>query len=210
MPHPEPRSETSAEPAPDRTALRCEVEPQRRLPGVLLLTIAGIWIAVPLLALADGRPALPGLELAGSCSLVALGVAQLLWALHVLLRRRTLIIQEATLQLVEHGLLGVRSWREPLARYRGLRHRRQRVRHRDRWRLIHRLELAHPEPTKTICLMSTRDERRLAATARQWAQVTGLPVFSSPPSAGTPARDGRPDHQRPARTVRSGVGSPRA
>ena len=160
---------------PGRAARRCQVGPDHPLLGALILAVAGVWIAVPLLALAEGRAALQNIGVAGSLSLVAVGVAQLLWALHVLLRRQTLTVGENALQMAERGLLGVRRWREPIAHFRGLRHRRQRVRGPRGWRVVHRLELVHPEPAKAICLLTTRDERRLAAAARQWAQWLELP-----------------------------------
>ena len=159
--------------APERRAMRA-VASDHSLLGALVLAIAGVWIAVPLLALVEGREALQNLGLAGSCALVAVGVAQLLWALDLLLRRKTLTLGENALQMAERGLLGVRRWREPIARFRGLRHRRQRVRGPRGFSVVHRLELVHPEPAKSICLLTTRDERRVVAAARQWAQWLGL------------------------------------
>jgi hypothetical protein len=84
----------------------------------------------------------------------------------------------------------VRRWREPIARFRGLRHRRQRVRGPRGFSVVHRLELVHPEPAKSICLLTTRDERRLAAAASQWAQWLGLPGSATDRHAagGAPAR----------------------
>jgi hypothetical protein len=151
--------------------------------GLLILAIASVWIAVPLLALLGGRPALPELGVVGHGILLAIGIAQLLWALDLLLRRETLTIDEGTLQLAERRLTGMRHWREPLAHYRGLRHRRDRVRHRYGWRVVHRLELVNAEPAKSICLLSTRDERRLAAAATEWARLLTLPVWSATPAA---------------------------
>ncbi len=92
------------------------------------------------------------------------------------------------MQLAERRLTGVRHWREPLAHYRGLRHRRDRIRHRYGWRVVHRLELVHAEPGKSIRLVSTRDERRLAAAARHWARLLGVPLWS----ATLAARDREP------------------
>jgi hypothetical protein len=168
----------SRAPSHSETSLRCEVEPDHPLLGALILAIAAIWIAVPLLALAAGRPALPSLGPAGSCSLVAVGVVQLLWALDLLLRRQTLAIAGDALQMAERRLLGVRRWSEPLDRFRGLRHRRLRVRGRHGWRIVHRLDLVHAEPAKAVCLLLTRDERRLVDAARRWARWSGLPAWS--------------------------------
>jgi hypothetical protein len=154
-------------------------EPDRLLLGLLILAIAGVWIAVPLLALLGLRPALPDLGPLGDGALLLIGLAQLLWAVDLLLRRQTLTIGEGTVQLAERRLTGARRWSEPLAQYRGLRHRRARIRHRYGWRVVHRLELVHAEPGKTICLISTRDERRLTAAAGAWSRLLGLPLWSA-------------------------------
>ncbi|HSA82579.1 MAG TPA: hypothetical protein VLE23_17310 [Geminicoccaceae bacterium] len=161
---------------------------ERTLLGGLILAIASVWIALPLLPLITGAPQpLPGLGVAATCGLIAVGIGQVLWALDLLLRRRTLIIGEASLELSVRGLLGARRWREPLANYRGLRHRRERVRHRYGWRMVYRLELAHPDPTKELCLISTRDGGRIEACGRQWAARLGLPVLPVE-SAAAPRR----------------------
>lgn len=160
------------------TPRRCEGEPDHPLLGGLILAIAAIWVGVPLLALADGRPALPSLGPAGSCSLIAVGLVQLLWALDVLLRRRTLAIAGDALQMAERRLLGVRRRSEPLAHFRGLRHRRLRVPGRHGWRVVHRLDLVHAEPSKAICLLRTSHEDRLIEAARSWARWSGLPAWS--------------------------------
>ena len=160
-------------PGPDQATRR-----DRMLLGGLILAIGSAWIALPVLSLITGAPqALPGLGVAGTCGLIALGIGQVLWALDLLIRRRTLIIGQTSLELSVRGLLGARRWHEPLANYRGLRHRCERVRHRYGWRMIHRLELAHPDPTKELCLISTRDGRRIEACGRQWAARLGLPML---------------------------------
>jgi hypothetical protein len=166
-------------PGPDQVTRR-----DRMLLGALFLAIGSVWTVLPLLPPITGAPpALPGLGVAGICGLVAVGVGHILWALELLIRRRTLIIGQSSLELSVRGLLGARRWHEPLANYRGLRHRRERVRHRYGWRVVHRLELAHPDPTKELCLMSTRDQRRIEACGREWAARLGLPVLAAESAA---------------------------
>jgi hypothetical protein len=166
-------------PGPDLATRR-----DRMLLGGLILAVGSVWISLPLLPLITGAPPpLPGLGVAGICSLMAVGVGQVLWALDLLIRRRTLIIDQNSLQLSVRGLLGARRWHEPLANYRGLRHRPERVRHRYGWRVVHRLELAHPDPAKELCLMSTRDGRWIEACGRQWAARLGLPVLPAESAA---------------------------
>ena len=169
-------------PGPDLTTRR-----DRMLLGGLILTIGSIWIALPLLPLITGAPPpLPGLGLAGICGLIAVGFGHVLWAVDLLIYRHILIIDQTSLQLLVRRLLGARRWHEPLANYRGLRHRPERVRHRYGWRIVHRLELAHPDPAKEFCLMSTRDGRQIEACSRQWAARLGLPVL--PAESAAPPR----------------------
>lgn len=148
--------------------------------GGLVLAIGAIWIVVPLLPLVIGaRPPLPDLGDAGIGVLVAVGAGQVLWGLDLLLRRETLIIDQNTLHVAIRGLWARRRWSEPLANYRGLRHRRDRIRHRYGWRIEHRLQLAHPDPTKEIELARTWSERRIEAARHQWAAQMNLPVWSA-------------------------------
>ena len=159
----------------------------RLLLGALVLAIGGVWIGVPLRALVSGAPPpLPGLGVAGSCALLAVGAGHLLWALDLLLRRRTLTVGASTLQVAVRSLTGVRRWREPLASYRGVRHRRERVYHRYGWRVIHRIELAHPDPRRIVGLLSTRDEGLAGAAARRWSDALGLPLVAADAVAGRP------------------------
>ena len=120
----------------------------------------------------------------------------------LLLRRTVLTIEQNTVHISVRGLLGVRRWSEPLANYRGLRHRRERVRHRYGWRVVHRLQLAHSDPAKEIELVRTQDERRIAAAQRQWSEWLDLPIWSGIEAApGTAGRRAR----APARSSPSGV-----
>jgi hypothetical protein len=169
---------------------------QQILLAGLLLAIGGIWTVVPLLALLAGaRPPLPHLGPVGVGVLLAIGVGQVLWGLDLLVRRKTLVIDQTNLHVSVRGLLGVRRWSEPLANYRGLRHRRERVHHRYGWRIVHRLQLAHPDPAKEIDLIQTSGERRIAAARRQWAEWLGMPVWSADRAA--PRRPAPEPERRP-------------
>jgi hypothetical protein len=154
----------------------------------LVLAIGSVWIGVPLRALVSGGPPpLPGLGVAGSCALLAVGAGHLLWALDLLLHRQTLTVEPGALQVAVRSLAGVRRWREPLASYRGVRHRRERVYHRYGWRVVHRIELAHPDPRRTIGLASTREQGLAEAAAHRWSEMLGLPLVPADGLAGRPA-----------------------
>ena len=157
----------------------------RTLLGLLFLGIGTVWLGLPLQALLTAAPPpLPGLGGAGACGLMAVGAGHLLWALDFLLRRHTLTVEGSALQVATRRLTGLRRWREPLASYRGVRWRRQRVYHRYGWRALHVLELAHADPARVVVLLSTRDEALADACARNWATALGLPLLT----AGAPRR----------------------
>ncbi len=164
---------------------------RQMLLAALLLVIGGVWIGVPLRALLTGaRPPLRDLGIVGMGLLLAAGIGQALWGLNLLARRKTLIIDRNAVHVSVRGLLGVRRWSEPLANYRGLRHRRERIRHRYGLRTLHRLQLAHPDPAKEIELIRTQNERQIAAARRQWAKWLDLPIWSAEgATAGRPAQD---------------------
>ncbi len=174
-----PARRTGGQPL-DFSELPGDESPRQTLLAGLVLAVGSIWIVVPLYAfLTGGPPTLPDLGVAGICVLVTVGVGQALWGLNLLLRRETLVVDQATLHVTIRSLAGVRRWSEPLANYRGLRHRRQIVRHRYGWRMVHRLELVHPDPAKEIELARTWGERRIEALRRHWAELLHLPVCSA-------------------------------
>ncbi len=152
---------------------------QQTLLAGLLLAVGSIWMAVPLLDFMTGTPLpFPGLGAVGVAVLLAVGAGQVLWGLDLLLYRKTLTIDHHTVRVSVRGLWSVRRWSEPLANYHGLRHRRERVRHRYGWRIVHRLQLAHRDPAKEIDLLRTRGEPRIAAARRQWSEWLDLPIWS--------------------------------
>jgi hypothetical protein len=177
--------------------LRAAGRREQVLLGGLLLSIGGIWIGVPMLALMSGAPPpLPDLGPFGVCILLAVGAGQALWGLDLLLRRKTLTIDQNTVHVSVRGLMRERRWSEPLANYRGLRHCRERVRHRYGWRIVHRLQLAHPDPAKEVELFRAYGERRIEAARRQWAEWLGLPIWSG--DDAVPRRPAREPERRAA------------
>ncbi len=169
--------------------------------GALVLTIATIWIAAGLSALMAHSPAvLSGLGATGACPILLVGAGFTLWALDMVLRRQTLAFGNSEVEVMTRRLTGVHRWHEPLTSYLGLRHRRQPVRHRYGRRTEHRIELAHPDPTKVVVLLRTWDEARAEACWRDWAQRLDLPTV---PGEGAGERLPKGAHQRPGREPQS-------
>jgi hypothetical protein len=169
--------------------------------GALALTIATIWIAAGLSALIAHRPAvLSSLGAAGACPVLLVGAAFALWALDMLIRRQTLVSGNGEIEVTTRRLTGVRRWREPVASYIGLRHRHEPVRHRYGRRTEHRIELAHPDPARTVVLLRSWDEARAEACWRDWAHRLNLPTA---PGEGSGDRRSEGAHQGPRREPQS-------
>ncbi len=182
--------------APNASPIRIDRRDDALLGG-LALTIATIWIAAGLSALMAHPPAaLSSLGATGACLALLVGAGLAVWALDEVLRRQTLAIGTGEIEVTTRRLTGVRRWHEPLAGYVGLRHRRQPVRHRYGWRTEHRIELAHPDPTKVVVLLRTPDEARAEACWRDWAHRLNLPAVAGG-GAGNRLSEGA--HQRPVR-----------
>ena len=197
----------SALPAAERRGSAPSASPIRidrcddALLGALALTIATIWIAAGLSALMAHPPAvLSSLGVTGACPILLVGAGFTLWALDVVLRRQTLVLGDGEIEVTTRRLTGARRWREPLAGYVGLRHRRQPVRHRYGRRTEHRIELAHPDPSKMVVLLRTWDEARAEACWRDWADRLNLPAV---PGGGSGDRLSEGAHQGPRREPQS-------
>lgn len=152
--------------------------PWKQLVGVLLIALALPPVAVPLLDDPISRDVHP-LVLYGIClSLVAVGLAWLLFRLDV-------SITGGTVEVARRGLFGTRRFAEPLAAYRGVRHRHYRT-WEPAWPvllrfirtfLMQRLELEHPDPARTVPLMQARSDDMPREDMEAYAKAFGLPAI---------------------------------
>jgi hypothetical protein len=149
----------------------------RALLGGLLLGIAGVWLAVPLKGLLlDASAGMPGLGVPGAVCAVMIGAALALLALSWIWRCDILVIEEGLLRMTERRLGGTRAWEEPLARYRGVRQRREELPHRHGARTWYLVEAWHPEPARTVELARGKDPRLIEQCAKVWAGRLALPL----------------------------------
>jgi hypothetical protein len=155
--------------------------------GGLVLAIATIWIGAALSAFIAHPPGvLNGLGEVSAGPVLLVGAGFALWALDLVTRTQTLVSGNAEIEVTTRRLTGVRRWREPLANYHGLRHRRRPLRHRYGWRTEHRIELAHPDPTKAVVLLRTGNEARAEACWRDWARQFAVPSLPNETSVDRP------------------------
>lgn len=174
--------------APETHRLR--VGEDRTLLGLLLLTVAGVWMIASLGVLLGAQPlaqsAFAGLGAAGAAGVFVIGSGLACLALDLVLHRRTLTVTEDVVTSTVRRLGSVQRWCKPRASFRELRYHREAVRHRYGWRVRHRIELVHRDPKKSVCLLSTWNENQAAACwrrwAAQWGQVVALAGPGDPPS----------------------------
>jgi hypothetical protein len=177
--------------------------------GALLLVIASLWLAAGIRGNLGGSPAvIPGLGAAGAYWAAGVGAALALLAVHLMLRRRTVVMTRSALVVTERSLLPARTWREPLSSYREIRCQVEQRPHRYGRRSWYFVRLWHPEPGKRVELARARDAAAIEERARDCARRLGLPlVWEQRPSiiAGQTSVPGA-DHQVRGR-VRDKVGA---
>lgn len=143
--------------------------------GALILAIGTLWLAVAVPALVGDVP-LPTADLGrgGAWASLGIGIALVLWGLRVLMRRQTIRIQDDEVRVRARHLLGVTSWSEPLANYRGVLWRSAPIRRRGGDQTLHLVDLWHADPSRTVTLLSSTSEAAARDGWRAWAQDLGL------------------------------------
>ena len=143
--------------------------------GALILAIGMLWLAVPLPALLGGAP-FPIAELGrgGAWASLCIGIALVLWGLRILTRRQTIRIDRDDVHVRARHLLGVTSWSEPLANYRGVLWRSEPIRRHGGRQTLHLIDLWHADRARTVTLLSSTSEVAARDCWRAWAQDLGL------------------------------------
>jgi hypothetical protein len=173
---------SQAEPVADAATATITIRRRRdALLGGFLLTIAGLWIAVPLRGLLlDTSAAMPFQGIAGTIVVFLVGAALALLAVSWIVRCQVLVIDQGLVRVTDRRLTGLRVWEESLARYRGLRLRHERLPHRYGSRSCYIIEISHPEPAKTVELERSKDPRLIERGAAVWARRLVLPLCQEP------------------------------
>lgn len=170
------------EPVADATSGAVTIRHRSRaLPGGLLLAIASIWLAASLGALHAGAlEALPGTGAVGSVCVFAIGAALALIGVEWIARCRIVLLDQGRLRATERRLTGDRVFEESLARYHGLRLRREQLRHGYDRRTWYVVEAWHGDPAKTVELARSKDPRLVEQWAEDWARRLALPLCQEP------------------------------
>jgi len=171
---------------------------RRALLGGLLLAIAGAWLAASLRALHAGAfEALPWPGTAGAICVLVIGAAFALIGLEWIVRCEVVVLGHGLLRVTERRLTGHRVFEESLARYHGLRLRREQLPHRYGRRSWYVVEAWHQEPTKSVELARGKDPRMVEQWAEEWARRLALPLCQEPDERHVRV-DEQPRARRPA------------
>jgi hypothetical protein len=172
------RASAQIERVADAASAPITIRRRRQAPvGGFLLVVAGVWIAVPLRRLLlEISAAVPGPGVAGAIGAFVIGVALALLALSWIVRCELWVIDQGLVRMSDRRLRGTRFWADSLARYRGVRHRREQRSHRYGSRSWYVVEAWHPEPAKTIELARSKDPRLVGREAKIWARRLALPL----------------------------------
>ena len=145
--------------------------------GALVLVVASLWVAAGIRGSLGGSPAvIPGLGAAGAYWAAGVGAALALLAVHLMLRRQTVVMTRGALVVTERSLLPARTWREPLSSYREIRCQVEQRPHRYGRRSWYVVRLWHQEPGKRVELARARDAAAIEERARDCARRLGLPL----------------------------------
>jgi hypothetical protein len=197
--------QTRVAPAEDAAAAPITIRRRREAPlGGFLLAIAGLWIAVPLRRLLDTSAAVPDLGAPGTIAAVLIGAALALLAVSWIVRCQVLVIDQGLVRMTDQRLSGNRVWEESLARYHGVRQRREQRPHHDGSRSWYIIEAWHPEPAKTVELARTKDPRLIERGAQLWARRLALPLCHEPASERPPDRTSGREIRSPAPVAPTG------
>ena len=185
----------------DAASAPVTIRHRRRAPlGGLLLAIAAAWLAASLRALHSGAlEALAAPGMAGAVGALAVGAALALIGLEWIVRCEVVVLGEGMLRVTERRLTGSRVFEESLARYHGLRLRREQLPHRYGRRSWYVVEAWHQEPAKSVELARAKDPRMIEQRAEEWARCLALPLCQEP--------DERHAHADEPRDRRTAAGS---
>lgn len=145
--------------------------------GVVMMVFAAVWGGFPLVGLVtspgqftpDERLLVLVFPVIGA-GLFLVGVQQLLW-------RKRITFDGRIVSVVERGLRGTTTWREPLSDFRGVKRATRRVRRNKRTCTLYLVDLLHPETGKTVNLYTATYETGWRTRWEDYARRLNLPAL---------------------------------
>jgi hypothetical protein len=146
--------------------------------GLFILVFGTIWGGFPVFALLQQiAPDLSRPENWLFLLFPLLGLGILLYGLHLLLWRKTVILDGLFVAVAERGLFGSRSWQEPLTGYRGVLSRSRHVRTKNSSYTLYLVELLHGDPKRTVNLYTARRQEGWRGKWEAYARWLKLPAL---------------------------------
>ena len=138
-----------------------------------------IGLGLPLILAGAGRWSPAGAGFPYLAVLPFAAVLAVLWGLHDLRRKRDITITADEITFRDRGLFSLRSWREPLATYRGVTWRAARSARSDKGGAAYLVELTHEKRSRSLALWTLHDEAEARRRCEVIAETLGLPIIAS-------------------------------
>jgi hypothetical protein len=102
--------------------------------------------------------------------ILAFGIRNLVW-------RRSVSFDGRNFSVTERGLLGGKSWTEPLSGYDGVLRKTKRVKTKNSSYTLYMVDLIHPDPDRRINLYTDTSSGEFRAKWEEYARQLNLPAF---------------------------------
>ena len=146
--------------------------------AIFLILFALVWGGFPTIGLFS---MLQSGDLGGEAFLFLLfpviGIGILAFGLHNLLWRRHIVYDGKTFSVTERGLLGTKSWTEPLSSFDGVLRKTKRVKTKNSSYTLYIIDLVHPDPDRRINLYTHTSDSGFRAKWESYARSLDLPAF---------------------------------
>lgn len=107
----------------------------------------------------------------------AIGLAILAYGIHNLIWRRSIAFDGRDFSVAERGLLGGKSWTEPLSAYDGVLRKTKRVKTKNSSYTLYMVDLIHPDPDRRINLYTDTSDAGFRSKWEGYARQLNLPAF---------------------------------
>jgi hypothetical protein len=160
----------------DRLPATVERSGSRFLGGFLIL-FALAWGGIPVVGLLGTKQQFEPIEAAVLVIFTLAAIAIALFGLNEIVRRKVITFEGSRISVVQRGLRGTRSWRQPLSAYRGVKAHTRRVRRNKRSYTLYLVDLLHPEAERTVNLYTAASKRDWREKWEHYARRLNMPAL---------------------------------
>lgn len=106
-----------------------------------------------------------------------IGLGMLAFGIHNLVWRRRIAFNGKAFSVTERGLLGTRSWTEPLSSFDGVLRKTKKIKTKNSSYTLYMVDLVHPDPDRRINLYTHTSDAGFRAKWEGYARLLDLPAF---------------------------------